>query len=331
MPDYSTVRWGIIGPGRIAGVFAEGLRELTDAQLVAVGSRSQANADQFGDKYGVARRYPSYAAIAADPEVDAVYVATPHSSHAEHTIMCLEAGKAVLCEKPFAINAQQAERMVATARERRVPLMEAMWTRFLPIVTRTRELLAQGAIGEVRMVTSDFGFRTSVNPTGRLFDPQLGGGGLLDVGVYPVSLASMVFGGEPVRVATLADIGETGVDEQAAAILSYGEGRMAIIWTAVRTNTPHETTILGTDGMIRIERPSWRPTKMTVSRSGQPDEEIELAFPGNGYQFEAAEVARLLREGRTESDVMPLDETLAIMRTLDRIRAEWGLKYPMER
>jgi predicted dehydrogenase len=330
MPDFSTVRWGIIGPGRIAGVFAEGLRELPDARLVAVGSRSQANADQFGDKYGVARRYDSYPAIAADPEVDAVYVATPHSSHAEHTIMCLEAGKAVLCEKPFAINAQQAERMVATARKRGVPLMEAMWTRFLPILVHARDLLASGAIGEVRMVTSDFGFRTSVNPGGRLFDPQLGGGGLLDVGVYPVSLASMVFGGEPLRVATLADIGETGVDEQAAAILSYGDGRMAIIWTAVRTNTPHETTILGSDGMIRIERPSWRPTHMTVSRSGQADEAIELPFPGNGYQFEAAEVARLLREGRIESDVMPLDETLAIMRTLDRIRAEWGLKYPME-
>jgi predicted dehydrogenase len=205
-----------------------------------------------------------------------------------------------------------------------------MWTRFLPILARARELLAAGAIGEVRMVTSDFGFRTGVNPKSRLFDPALGGGGLLDVGVYPVSLASMIFGGEPERVATLADIGETGVDEQAAAILGYGAGRMAVIWTAIRTSTPHETTILGSDGMIRIERPSWRPNRMTVSRTGQADEVIELTFPGNGYQFEAAEVARLLREGRTESDVMPLDETVAVMRTLDRIRDSWGLKYPME-
>jgi predicted dehydrogenase len=330
MPAQSTIRWGIIGPGRIAGVFAEGLTQLPDAQLVAVGSRRQENADSFGEKFGVPRRYASYAAVAADPEVDAVYIATPHSSHAENAIMCLEAGKAVLCEKPFAINAAQAEQMVAVARARGVLLMEAMWTRFLPIMGRVRELLAAGAIGEVRMVTSDFGFRTGVNPKSRLFDPALGGGGLLDVGIYPVSLASMVFGGEPERIATMADIGETGVDEQAAAIMGYGEGRIAIIWTAVRTNTPHETTILGSEGMIRIERPSWQATRMTVSRSGQPDEQIELGFPGNGYQFEAAEIARCLREGRTESDVMPLDETVAIMRTMDRIRDAWGLKYPME-
>ena len=330
MPVSSPVRWGVIGPGRIAGVFAEGLRELPDARLVAVGSRTQANADTFGAKYHVPRRYDSYAAVAADPEVDAVYIATPHALHAENTIMCLEAGKAVLCEKPIAINARQAAQMVETARARRVLLMEAMWTRFLPIMVRVRELLAQGAIGEVRMVTSDFGFRTGVNPTGRLFDPALGGGGLLDVGVYPISLASMVFGAEPERIATLADIGETGVDEQAAAVMGYGAGRIAIIWTAVRTSTPHETTILGTDGMIRIHRPSWCPTRMTLARSGQPDEDIELPFPGNGYQFEAAEIARCLREGRLESDVMPLDETLAIMRTMDRIRSEWGLKYPME-
>ncbi|HWQ13077.1 MAG TPA: Gfo/Idh/MocA family oxidoreductase [Roseiflexaceae bacterium] len=322
-------RWGIIGTGRIAGVFAEGLRELPDAQLVAVGSRAQESAEAFGARHGASRRYASYEAVAADPEVDAVYIATPHSAHAENTIMCLEAGKAVLCEKPFAINARQAARMVAVARERRVFLMEAMWTRFLPVLVRVRQLLAEGAIGEVRMVTSDFGFRTTVNPKSRLFDPALGGGGLLDVGVYPISLASMVFGGEPERIASMADIGETGVDEQGAAILGYGPGRMAIVWTAVRTNTPHETTILGAEGRIRIHPPSWCPTAFTISRpSGE--ERVELPFPGNGYQFEAAEVARCLRAGRLESDVMPLDETLAIVRTMDRIRAQWGLRYPME-
>jgi predicted dehydrogenase len=327
--SINPTRWGIIGTGRIAGVFAEGLRELPDARLMAVGSRAQPSADAFGETHGVARRYSSYDAVAADPEVDAIYIATPHSAHAENTVMCLRAGKAVLCEKPFAINARQAAEMVAVARERRVFLMEAMWTRFLPALVRVRELLAQGALGEVRMVTSDFGFRTGVNPKSRLFDPALGGGGLLDVGVYPVSLASMVFGGEPERIASLADIGETGVDEQGAAILGYGPGRMVIAWTAVRTNTPHESTIIGTEGTIRIERPSWAATKLTLVRQGG-EERIDLPFPGNGYQFEAAEVARCLRAGRLESDVMPLDESLAIMRTLDRIRAQWGLTYPME-
>ncbi|MFO7171027.1 MAG: Gfo/Idh/MocA family oxidoreductase [Chloroflexota bacterium] len=323
------IRWGILGTGRIAGVFAEGLRELPDARLVAVGSRAQETADAFGDKYGVPRRHASYAALAEDPEVDAVYIATPHSSHAEETIRCLRAGKAVLCEKPFAINARQAAEMIAVARERGLFLMEAMWTRFLPLMGRVRELLAAGAIGEPRMVTSDFGFRTSFNPKGRLFDPALGGGALLDVGVYPVSLASMVLG-EPERVSGLAHLGETGVDEQSAAVLGYGGGRLAVIWTAVRTNTPLESTILGTDGWIRIHRPSWRPTKMSLVRQGGDEEVIELPFTGNGYQFEAAEVMRCLREGRTESDILPLDETLAIMRTLDRIRESWGLRYPME-
>jgi predicted dehydrogenase len=325
----SVTRWGIIGTGRIAGVFAEGLRELPDAQLAAVGSRAQQTADTFGDKYGAARRYASYEQVANDPEVDAVYVATPHSGHAAASIMCLRAGKAVLCEKPFTINARQAEEVVAVARREGVFLMEAMWTRFLPLLGRVRELLAAGAIGEPRMVTSDFGFRTGVNPKHRLFDPALGGGALLDVGVYPVSLASMVFG-EPERVSGLADIGETGVDEQSAAVLGYGGGRLAVIWTAVRTSTPHETTILGADGWIRIHSPSWRPTRLSVVRQGKEEELIEEPFPGNGYQFEAAEVQRCLRAGKTESDVMPLDETLAIMRTLDRIRDEWGLKYPME-
>ena len=322
-------RWGIIGTGHIAGVFAEGLRELEDARLAAVGSRTQAGAEAFGEKYDVPRRYAGYEAVAADPELDAVYIATPHSSHAENSVMCLRAGKAVLCEKPFAINARQAAEVIAVAREQRVFLMEAMWTRFLPILVRARELLAEGAIGEPRMLTSDFGFRTSVNPESRLFDPSLGGGALLDVGVYPASLASMVFG-EPERVTGLAHVGETGVDEQSAAVLGYGGGRLAVIWTAVRTDTLHETTILGSEGMLRIERPSWMPTRMTLQSAGRDEEVIELGFPGNGYQYEAAEVQRCVRAGRLESDVMPLDETLAIMRTMDRMREQWGLRYPME-
>lgn len=322
-------RWGIIGTGNIASQFARGLASLPDAQLVAVGSRSQESANAFGALFDVPRRYPTYGELAHDPDVDAVYVATPHSLHMENTLTCLEAGKAVLCEKPFAINAEQAAAMVRAARERGIFLMEAMWTRCLPLMVRVRELLAAGVIGEVRMVMADLGFRTQYRPTGRLFDPHLGGGGLLDVGVYPVSLASMVFGA-PTRVAGLAHLGETGVDEQSAVVLGYDGGRLAVVASAVRTNTPQEAHLLGTEGRIHIHYPWWMPKALTLYRSGRAEEVLTLPFEGNGYNYEAAEVARCLRAGLRESELMPLDESLSIMRTLDQIRAQWGLKYPME-
>jgi predicted dehydrogenase len=180
------------------------------------------------------------------------------------------------------------------------------------------------------MVKADFGFRAGFNRDGRLFNPALGGGGLLDVGVYTVSLASMVFGGPPTRIASMADLGETGVDEQAGLVLGYGPGRMAVLTCAVRTNTPHEAHIMGTDGMIHIHHPFWHGTTLTLSRSGQQDAERSCPYVGNGYNCEAAEVIRCVRAGRLESDIMPLDETITVMETMDRIRAQWGLKYPME-
>jgi predicted dehydrogenase len=244
-------------------------------------------------------------------------------------MLCLRAGKAVLCEKPFAINAREAAEMIATARERKLFLMEAMWTRFLPSMARLRELLADNVIGEVRMLHADFGFRTNVNPQSRLFDPSLGGGGLMDVGVYCVSLASQLFG-KPDRVAGLAEIGTTGVDEQGAMLLGYPGGQLAMLSTAIRTSTPHEATIMGTEGMIRLAPAWWKGTDLTVTRNGQPPEALNLPFEGNGYNYEAAEAGRCLRAGKLESDVMPLDETLAIMQTLDQIRAPWGVRYPSD-
>jgi predicted dehydrogenase len=322
-------RWGILGTGNIASQFARGLATLDDAELVAVGSRTAASAAAFGERFSAPRRHGSYAALASDPAVDAIYVATPHPLHHDNTLMCLEAGKAVLCEKPFAINADQAQSMITTARERGVFLMEAMWTRFLPHMVRLRELLAAGAIGELRMLQADFGFRTSFNPQGRLFDPALGGGALLDVGIYTASLASMVFG-TPERVTSMAHLGETGVDEQSAMLFGYAGGRLALLSQAIRTNSPHEALLLGTTGKIRLHSSWWKATPITLSVDGRPDELIDLPMVGNGYNYEAAEVGRCLREGRTESDVMPLDETLAIIRTLDEVRAQWGLRYPGE-
>jgi predicted dehydrogenase len=298
--------------------------------LVAVGSRSQANADAFGDEFNVPHRHASYAALADAPDIDVVYVATPHSLHRDNSLLCLQAGKAVLCEKPFAINAAEAEEVVAMAQERQLFLMEAMWTRFLPVLVKIRQLLADGAIGAVRIITADFGFCASFNPQSRLFDPHLGGGALLDVGVYTISLASMVFGSPPSRISSMAHLGQTGVDEQAAMILGYDQGQLAVLTTAIRTNTPQEATLNGTAGQIRIHAPWWKPDALTLSVQGQEDQVVHLPLEGNGYNYEAVEAMNCLRSGRAESDAMPLDETLAIMKTMDQIRAQWGLRYPME-
>jgi predicted dehydrogenase len=323
------IRWGIIGTGRIAAQFADGLAVLPDAALVAVGSRAQESADAFGDRFDVSRRHASYEALAEDPEVDVVYIATPHPFHQENSILCLRAGKAVLCEKPFAINAGQAQAVIDLAREEGLFLMEAMWTRFLPTMRKLRELLAAETIGPVQMMSADFGFRSEFDPTSRLFDPALGGGALLDVGVYTLSLAEMTLG-PPARITSMAHIGETGVDEQAVVVLGFGSGQMALLSTSVRTTTSQEATLLGTEGQIKVHAPWWQSQKLSLTLSGQGTEVLELPFAGNGYQYEAQAVMDCLREHRQQSAVMPWDETLSVMRTMDRVRAQWGLRYPME-
>lgn len=323
------LRWGIVGTGNIASKFAQGLQALPTAKLVAVGSRSQQTADAFGDRFNVPHRHASYEALAADPDVDAIYIGTPHSLHLSNMIQGLDHGKAVLCEKPFTINAAQARQAIDLARARNLFLMEAVWTRFMPLFVELRRLLAEGVIGEVRMISADFGFRSQVNPATRLFDLKLGGGGLLDVGVYPINLASMILG-RPDRIVSLAELGETGVDEQAAMILGYPGGQLAVLSTAIRTRSQHEAIIMGTEGYIRLPARWWYPSTLVVDWPNKLPETIEVPYEGNGYNYEADEVHRCLRAGKTESDIMPLDETLAIMETMDTLRAQWGLKYPME-
>lgn len=322
------LRWGILGCGSIAGKFADSLQAVPEAKLQAVASRTPGKADTFADKFNAPTRYTDYEALAADPDVDVVYVATPHPMHEEHSILCLNAGKAVLCEKPFTVNAKQAQNVIAVAREKNLFCMEAMWSRFFPAMVKVRELIKSGAIGDVRMLQADFGFRAGVNPEGRLFSPALAGGGLLDVGVYVVSLASMLLG-TPTEVTGVAEIGSTGVDEQAVMALKYDGGRVASLTTGVRTTTPHVAYILGTDGSIFIPSPWWKPTGYTLSAGGKT-EVVEIPYVGGGMNYEAQEVAACLAAGKTESDIMPLDETLSIITTLDTLRAQWGLKYPME-
>jgi predicted dehydrogenase len=269
-------------------------------------------------------------AVRAGPELLArSQGATPHPFHAENAALCLEAGKAVLCEKPFSVNAAEAQRVVGLAREKGLFLMEGMWTRFFPLMEELRRLVSEGAIGELRMLNVDFGFRAGLEPASRLFDPKLGGGSLLDVGVYCVSLASMILG-RPSRSVGLSHLGETGVDEQASIVLEHEGGRLANLSIGIRTATPQEATIMGTEGYVRIHAPWWRPKSMTISRPGAEDETVEAPVSGNGFNYEAAEVMRCLEAGKMESDIMPLDETISVMRTMDGIRAAWGLTYPGE-
>ncbi len=324
-------RWGILGTGAIARKFALALKGTPGAELVACGSRAKETAEAFGREFEIPRCHASYTALAEDPGVDVVYVSTPHPMHAENTALCLRHGKHVLCEKPFAVNATEARAMVDAAREENRFLMEAMWTRFLPAIVRAREWLREGRIGDPRMVSADFGFRAEWNEEGRLLNPALAGGALLDVGIYPVSLASMVFGGPPASILSTAHIGPTGVDEQNAMVFRYEGGAMALLSSAVRTNTLKDAYIFGDEGRIVLHHPFWCTTCVTLVRPS--GEEMTFTQPHlvNGYEFEAMEVMRCIREGLLESPEVSWSESLQLMRTLDDIRAQWGLVYPMER
>lgn len=317
-----TIGWGILGTGAIARKFGADLRRVPDAELAAVGSRRADTAAAFGREFGARRTFGSYEELVCCPEVDAVYVATPNSCHLPNTLLALEAGKPVLCEKPFALDAAEASRMIAAARARRLFLMDAMWTRFFPILARLQERIATGALGELKLLTADFGFRGDPAQKRRVFDPALGGGALLDVGVYPVALAWLLFG-PPDAIVSQARLGPTGVDETCAMIFRYAGGPLAQLSGSVGVDTPKEVVLCGTRGSVRLPCPWWRPSVMVLAQPGEPDERVELPFAGFGYQFEMLEVMRCLRAGELESPLMPLDETLAIMKALDTIRAQW--------
>jgi predicted dehydrogenase len=324
------IRWGILGGGSIAAKFADALKYVEEAQLVAVGSRTDANANAFGDSWHIPRRYGSYEQLANDKDLDVIYVATPHHLHAQNSILCLNAGKHVLCEKPLAVNASQGKAMIDCARAKRRFLMEAMWVRFLPLMDKVRELIADNAIGEVRMLAADFGFRCGdTTDKQRLIDPHLAGGALLDVGIYPLALSSMLFG-KPVGIHSAASIGKTGIDEQNAFVLAFDRGRLAVMYSAMQTETAQEATIMGTQGRIRLHHPCWRGNKLTLIRPGKDEQFMEMPTHDNGFTYEIKAVCRDLREGRLENALMPLDESLSILQTMDAIRGQWGLKYPFE-
>jgi predicted dehydrogenase len=325
-----TIRWGIIGTGKIAASFAGDLALLDDTTLVAVGSRRDSTAAEFADRFDIPHRHATYDALVADPDVDVVYVSTPHPGHHAAALLAIAAGKAVLVEKPFTLNVSEANALVAAARSNGTFLMEAMWTRFLPHMRRIRELLTSGVLGDIRTVTADHGQRfLPPDPTSRLYDPALGGGALLDLGIYPVSFASYVLG-TPDRVTAVSDPTTTGVDAQTSIVLQYAGGRHAVLTTTLGASTANVATIVGTEGRIEIDRTWYQPTSFTMTLQSGEVERFEEPRVGHGLRFEAAEVGRCLREGRLESDVMPLDETRSIMATLDEVRRQIGLGYPGE-
>jgi predicted dehydrogenase len=312
-----TIRWGILGTGGIARTFTEDLLVLGH-EVAAVGSRAPATAEKFADAYGIGRAYGSYAELAADDRIDVVYVATTHNVHHSAARTCLEAGRAVLVEKPFTTTAADAADLVSLARERNLFAMEAMWTRFNPLVARVRELVGDGAIGEVKAVYADFSENFPFDSSHRLWAPDLAGGALLDLGVYPVSFAWMLLG-EPETIQAVTTPAPTGVDSNTGILFGYASGAVALLHCGFLTKTPQTATITGTTGWIEVAGPFWHPHAMTLHRDGAEPEPYTLEVSGHGYTYQAEEVARCIEAGLTESPVMPLDETAAIISALNTI------------
>ena len=324
------INWGIIGCGGIAHMFATSLRALDRGTLLAGASRTRGRSAEFAATHGMERVYTDYEALVSDPDVDAVYIATTHNFHYENAKLCLEHGKHVLCEKPFTVNAAQAGELIDLARARNLFMMEAVWTRFLPAIGKLRELLAAGVIGEVLTVKADFSLAGEFGAEHRLRNKALAGGALLDLGVYSITFASIVFGGQPSRIQSTAVLGDTGLDDRSFYLFDYENERHALLSSTFNLNTPSEAMVCGTKGYIRIP---WFPgaKELQVHRAGEKPEILKLPYgDGENFMFEIAHAMECIAAGKIESPILPLTESLAIMQTMDKLRAQWGLKYPGE-
>lgn len=328
------LNWGIIGPGGIAHMFASALRGFTRQRVVAVGSRNVERARAFADEFGAKAAYGSYQALVEDPDVTAVYVASPHSEHAAHALLAIEAGKHVLVEKAFTRNAKEAKRVVAAARKRGVALMEAMWTRFLPRTDIVRQLLADGVLGSLEMMVADHGQALHRDRAPRLYAPELAGGALLDLGIYPVSFTSFVLGAPGAVVATGSQT-DTGVDRQVSALLTrFGRhpNAQALVNCTLAAKTPTTATISGTQARIELDGDFYAPgsVRLVGPNGVSITSELPKLVGHQGLAYEAAHFAQLVADGFTESPQLPLDETVAIMEVLDGIRTQVRVRYPGE-
>ncbi|GAA2048522.1 Gfo/Idh/MocA family oxidoreductase [Catenulispora yoronensis] len=321
------IRWGILATGGIAATFTEDLLTLADAEVAAVGSRSLDTAQAFADRYGIPRAHGSWAELAADPDVDIVYVATPHSAHHAAAALCLDAGKAVLCEKPLTLDAAQAEDLFRRAEAAGVFFMEAMWTRCVPAILRMVEMVRDGVIGEPRLVTSDFSVSFHGGPEHRMRNPALGGGALLDLGVYPLAISRLVFG-EPSTVQATAVLTPEGVDATTSVTLLHPDNGVSALTCSITADGTWSATVAGTEGRIEFGRHFTSPSGFSVYRDDDLVERVEAPFLAGGMVHEAIEAQRCLRAGLLESPLAPWSETLGVMRTMDEVRAQIGVVYP---
>ena len=324
------IKWGILGAGNIAKKLAADIALIDNAQLAAVGSRSKEKATQFGREFAIPHIHDSYEDLAKDPEVDVIYVATPHSHHHENTLMCLENNKAVLCEKAFAVNYRQAKEMVEKARQKKLFLMEAMWTKFLPHYNKMKSIVDSGQLGDISSVLINFGFKPRTPVPARLFDPALAGGTILDIGVYNVFIAMSVLG-RPDEIEASMTPASTGIDEQCSVLFKYKSGAMAQLFSSFVAHLPTEADINGSDGRLRLTHRFYAPESTLEFYPEKMDSKQQVLFDGPqqgwGYQYEVKHVCECLEKGMKESDVMTLDNTLEMMRVLDEIRKEAGIRY----
>lgn len=337
IPDPATappLRWGIVGPGNIARAFTQTVLSNTGQRIVAAASRSAAKAEEFAAHAGIERAYGSYDQLFADPDVDVVYIATPHSEHHDNALAAIAAGKHVLVEKAFARNASEAREIAAAARAAGVACLEAMWTRFLPHIDILRQLLENGDLGELETVIADHGQRFAPNPQHRLYNPDLAGGALLDLGIYPVSFAHLVLG-DPGRVLAAGTTAETGVDAQASMLLGdfpMAPRAQALLSTTLRAKTSTRAMVAGSEACVEIDGPFYAPSQIRLAtRDGSTITSPAPRITGHlGLCFEAAHLATLVAEGRTESPLLTLDQSVAIMETLDEVRHQLGVRFPGE-
>ncbi len=326
------IRWGILGCGRIARKFAADLSFVSDGELVALGAREQSTADAFAKDFPAKHVHGSYEALVSNPEVDVIYVATPHSLHHEHVMLCLKHKKAVLCEKAFAITHKQAKEMIDFARTQNTFIMEAFWTRFLPHYIKMKELLAQNKVGTIKYINAEFGFKPTPPIPPRLYDPALGGGALLDIGVYPIFLALDILG-KPDHIDAIMTSAPTGIDEQCAIRFQYKSGAIVNLFCSFASNLATGADIAGDAGRIRLTHRFHGPTTTLEYYPGIVDTREEITFDktfGTGYEYEAQHVNECLKKNLTESPILTHNLTLLLMQTLDSIRAKAGIKYPLD-
>ena len=313
-----TYKWGILGAARIANKFAEGLKVLPNAERYAIAARSRERAEAFKENHGFAKAFGSYEEMLADPELDVVYIATTNNLHFEHTMMCLEAGKAVLCEKPFASNLSQVEQMVNKSREKNVFLMEALWSRFIPSMIQFKEQVENGAIGCPLLLQCDFGFISPFDPYNRIYDLALGGGSIPDIGIYPVFTAMYLFG-KPESIEAMSVAAPTGADWTTSILLKHKKKEISMLTSSFEMILNNEARVYGENGHLKLHSMFQMPTRLTLRTNDGRETDVPVNLAGNGYNYEAAEVMNCLDKGLIESPALPHEFSIELMQVLDEL------------